>query len=1349
MPLDTNFDVAPFYDDYNANNNYHRILFRPAVAVQARELTQLQTILQNQIERFGDNIFTDGTIIQGCNFIYDPNYNYIKLPDNRQDGQPINVGQYTNLIAYDSTSNLQAIVVNGTSGYTSQNPNLNTLYVKYLNSGVYSNGLTTSAFSNGTVLTFYANSVYSNGVVNTSNYQTSLDLSVAPSQINGVNCNPVGTGYSFSVTEGVIFQKGVFIRVANNISTIVSAYDNQPNNVSVGFTTEENIVTELIDPSLLDNASGYTNANAPGAWRLQLIPKLTVAITVASSNSSSNSSSNTLPSNNFLTLVQWQNGNPIKTNQTTSYNLIGNEMARRESETSGNFVVNPFTIAGEVNPTTNTSYFTAVVGAGLGYVNGFRVQQLNPSRYSVRKGNDVQTLSNQAINSSYGNYVKIQEFAGYFGIGSTVNLYDTATSAITNATYTSISPSGNVIGTAVVLSLKYNSGTVDTNTAQYNLYLTNIQMNSGKSFSSVKGVAGSGNTGIADIVLTLTYNANGTSSNTAVIQFPNISTTVFPTGKSFVKTVVANSASFSWRTTTSVTFSNTSGVSTNINTSSGNYISDGEIEVGTGNLTAIQEEDVIVIPQSTAYVTNATGNVTIYANSTSNNIFTGNGTAFTTSYQINDYIAVSNGSANSFYRITNIANNTYLTITPGWAYANTSSSGINHFKVYPKNVPINLADRNSYINVINTNSMAIHLMSASNTAETFQSINFSANVYYSILTQPAVATSKNYITNNYVCIDTAQYVSFPGTITTSNTTANVICSVNTQVVSSFILPGYSLYLPGTTANNGYIGTVSSVTSNGTSANIILTTSAGLSVTSNAVTYSSINSVGPNGPWPLGFPDVHRLIKVYKIGAGNSFTTNSVYDVTSQFILMPNQTDTFYNISLLAQNPNNPPTITNGDRLTVVYNMFTVTANNSGPGYFTVDSYPIDDSSSASNNTIKTQYIPVYVDSTGNSIDLRNAVDFRAYVSNTVATANALSYASSNSTINPIGNNTFSTNGYPNPTTSFNFGVQYYQGRNDKIILNSDGVFTVVEGLPSDNPNPPADQPGAMTIATVNVVPYPSLLSTQITKSIQGYPSVTFSTSQNSRYTMADIGKLEKRINNLEYYSSLSLLEQQTASLTIVNSATGQNRYKNGIFVDNLQNSSGANVNDSEYNIGRDYVEDSIIPVLSQFKIDLQYVSNSSVNSEKTGDLATISYSEFPLITQTAATRSRNCTTGLYNWSGVMATAPTYETFVDVRIQPVQQVTNVTNINNYNTTNINNYNTTEVTQVDNQPAVVPAPTVPTPTVFAPVLVPGNPDWNSYADPPAGVYAYLSDTTDWTVVDPTDLVGYSELYSGQPS
>ena len=69
MALETNFNLSPYWDDFEASaklKDYHRVLFKPGVAVQTRELNQLQSILQAQVQRFGDNVYEEGTIITGC-----------------------------------------------------------------------------------------------------------------------------------------------------------------------------------------------------------------------------------------------------------------------------------------------------------------------------------------------------------------------------------------------------------------------------------------------------------------------------------------------------------------------------------------------------------------------------------------------------------------------------------------------------------------------------------------------------------------------------------------------------------------------------------------------------------------------------------------------------------------------------------------------------------------------------------------------------------------------------------------------------------------------------------------------------------------------------------------------------------------------------------------------------------------------------------------------------------------------------------------------------------------------------------------------------------------------------------
>jgi hypothetical protein len=151
MALQTDLNVAPYYDDYDPKKDYYRVLFQPGAAVQARELNQLQSILQNQIEKFGDNIFKRGTIIEGCNISLHPILPYVKIKDVQTDGAPVNISEYDSLYV-KNIANLSAFIVKTVAGYESRTPDLNTLYIKYNNSG--DNGLT-STFSSDDTLTVY------------------------------------------------------------------------------------------------------------------------------------------------------------------------------------------------------------------------------------------------------------------------------------------------------------------------------------------------------------------------------------------------------------------------------------------------------------------------------------------------------------------------------------------------------------------------------------------------------------------------------------------------------------------------------------------------------------------------------------------------------------------------------------------------------------------------------------------------------------------------------------------------------------------------------------------------------------------------------------------------------------------------------------------------------------------------------------------------------------------------------------------------------------------------------------------------------------------------------------------
>ena len=93
MPQKTNLNINPYYDDFDKDSNFYRVLFKPGYPIQARELTTLQSILQNQIESFGSHIFKEGSMVIPGGVTFDSNYNSVRL---NADHLGIDVNIYAN-----------------------------------------------------------------------------------------------------------------------------------------------------------------------------------------------------------------------------------------------------------------------------------------------------------------------------------------------------------------------------------------------------------------------------------------------------------------------------------------------------------------------------------------------------------------------------------------------------------------------------------------------------------------------------------------------------------------------------------------------------------------------------------------------------------------------------------------------------------------------------------------------------------------------------------------------------------------------------------------------------------------------------------------------------------------------------------------------------------------------------------------------------------------------------------------------------------------------------------------------------------------------------------------------------
>jgi len=1195
MSTETNFNAAPFWDDYDEEKGYYRILFRPSMPVQARELTQSQTILQNQIERFGRNIFKDGTIIKGCSFIFDGAIDYVKVLDLQVDGQPVNASQFANTLVRNS-ANLSAVVIDTKDGLESQNPDLNTLYVKYQNAGSdnsrifspedvisaydrdfsiqrveindggtgYSNNdsvvftpsgasarlitdnlgtiqevVVTSGGSDYTTTPTVAIANSAGGTANGTGASVVANTIIAQLTIaantfasgNTVAYSPVGRGYSFRVNEGEIFQKGFFIRVEPQ-SVIVSKYTVAPDDLSVGFITRESVVNNNVDSSLLDNAQGVSNFSGPGAFRLKLTPELAVL-----------SSEDAASSNTFFSLVDFENGRPIRIRQSSEYNVLGQEMARRTVEESGNYVVKQFPIfTDEIY--ANTTHFQARVGAGLAYVNGYRVEQLDTGSVGVRKGTDVVEAKSTSTSINYANYIEIQNMNGILPFNTTpaVSLRSAVSTGVASG-------AGTELGTARIRGLVYDRGTPGEPTAVYRLYIYDIRLVGGASFKDVKSVfydgGGSPNNGASDIVLN--------ASSAAEIFEPSFNGAIFKLGRKALKTIRNLTAN---NNTNYIYTSVDQGVSFSTSGSLQKNLTGSDTFPYSGTLNDTEERDFIFIARNAANASaNGTGTVAVTSGA---NTVVGTGTSFLADYIIGDHVVFGTAEVR---RIVNIANNTYMQVDSDLTSANASTI---HKTTFPANVPIAFTGHP-------IRTIAVTGAGSTLTANLGINISNSLNVsaIYNVKRSNALQLTKNY-------------------------NASVVVKIATN-----------------TAPNG-----------------------------------------ASGPWCLGVPDAISISRVMKTTNGD-YTTGAV-DVTSHFSIDSGQKETHYGLAYLRKKPTSTLSIGAADYLTVTFSAFTHTNTGGGLGFFTVDSYPVDDSSSANvSTTIKTQNIPVFVSPTsGYGYDLRDSVDLRPIVSNTVVLTSNTALAN----VNPSSTETYTAveKNFPAPNKIFTSDFQYYLGRYDKLALNSLGQFTIVEGSASEIPYPPSDVDGAMTLATVAVPPYPTLT----TMSNSGRPDYTVKVTakQTRRYTMADISKIDNRLQRVEYYTALNLLEKQTKDLIIPSSVdASMDRFKNGIFVDPFADFSISNVIDGEFTASIDEAAGELVPRFEQGKFDLKLSNTSGV--VQTGDLVTLNYSETPLFGQAYASRVRNCVENYWSFTGKMVLTPSYDNYFETRTSP-QNVMNI-------------------------------------------------------------------------------------------
>lgn len=1103
MPNNLNLNVNPYYDDFSDDKQYQRILFKPGYAVQARELTQIQTILQKQVERFGNHVFKEGAVITGCDYALNTKVPYVKILDTDNASVTIDndvLASYEGEVLVNSATGLKAIIKKATGG--AESAIYKTLHVQYLNQG-----------TNGTTTAFPADAVLYLESDNT------ITFVVAPSGVT-----PTGYGSLFSLKDGIIYGKGTFV-IHQEQTVVVSAYSTTPSK-KVGVTIVESIVGSDADSTLLDPATGTYNYTAPGADRLKVATLL------------ESFDPNAVTADDFNVLFELVAGRVARRYDLTDYGELNKVLARRTYDESGDYTITPFTLSirehlksgnnGGVYTSGNggsASKLALGVSAGKAYVKGYEYQTYATQYFDVDKETETRDVESANVSTAYGNYVIVKEVCGVASLnaGKLVNLYGdvpstafTPSQAATNSNSDTAAPNaGNLIGTARVSSLEYHSGTIGTAACKYRLYLTDIKMTAGD-FSSTETIYSSTAPAFFADIDSTPATLQDTSYNTMLVSLPSRNISTLDLGAGY-------NNDFVYRKMLTGTTSNTGVVTFTL---SGN-----ETFAFTATTTTTRNNEIIVVPN--AAVTSGAGATTYYEKGQ---------------------------------------------IIPLGASASTTQGAIT---------------------ALTSTSMTIDIVTDG--ATTLDS-TVGVTVYASVKktdTNPRTKTlRKNRKLKLQISRDLTTTNDAAGTVTTGETSFTVTSLSTVDAASgtsSDVVVGDKVYYSPTPATKGtfqLVGTVTSVTPGTGTIGITAALAAGAfpAASTIRITHPSFN---PNtftfdAPLSLGQYDV---IKVNSVLSGPNTTAFSsiATDSTSVFELNTGQTNSFYELSSISKKTDETFDLshaTNNKRLVVDFDYFEHSNSASLGGYFTVDSYPLPaQGTAASSAQIEWTEMPKYKTPNGVEYELRDVLDFRG----TVNEVSGITTSTSTTIMNPVvyteANKTFLAGIYtPHAQEEFTTDYQYNLGRVDRVILNVEGEFEVMTGIP--DPTPVArPQPGnAMTLGTVFIPPFPAT-SPKVARSLSRKEFAAVATPvENRRFTMRDINTIAEDVKDLRKYTELSFLEQRLLNDTITTG--GAERPKNGILVDDFLDHSRGDVDDPNYScaIFNGILQPTLKPVNAKFDV---------------------------------------------------------------------------------------------------------------------------------------------------------------------
>ena len=1262
MPQNTNLNVSPYFDDFVDSKNYQKVLFKPGFPVQARELTTLQSILQNQIEKFGQHFFKEGSMIIPGGTSYDSQYHAVKIDPNFLN---IPVSSYTKVLVDNNikikgeTSGVEATVVNRILSSESIDE-FDTLYVKYTKSGTDG---TTRVFIDGENLITLSDINYLN---------TSI---AANSQFaRTIVSNSTSIGSAFSVSEGVYFIRGFFVKNVSS-TVILDQYTNTPS-YRVGFLLkEETLGPSSVNSDLYDNAKGFSNEAAPGADRFKLSVVLHRKLLTDTNDS------------DFVELLRVENGVVKEIVTKTEYNIFAEELARRTYDESGDYYIKPFSI--DIRESLNDRignrgiYFdtqqtqngntpaddiiSLQVSTGKAYVRGYEVDKISTSSIDVLKPRTTKLVENQSVPIRMGKSIEVTNVAGSPDIDFSTNATKQVSfirNRLTNLKAASVGAFDvdDRVGTAKVYDYKQKT-TSGIAVTTYNLSLYDVQLYTrltitktidvptGLTYGSYTRVEGKYSGAVGYSVSTVT--------GTTVLVLTDV-TGQFQLNEPLIINGITEGNSIS--AIEDNTFEDIKAV----------HSFDG---LGTGN-TSFAANTVLsttkkAFPESIEFTISG-----------GNKLKSPQVADFRSQVKIGDIISYGTvgQTVPTFNKVTDVAQTEVdlasvadVTDVCDGSVNNSTISGLNVLiptlnETDDPGFRVKLADK--YISSMNVLDSSYIIRKKISKTFTNNSVQF--NISDITTGDTSNLFFEPFSTSNYVLeldndveklldpmvsVDSGlQQVTISGLSgPATSRTANLVVAIRRSKLaskeksltrcSSLIVDrsesvGSGTTIDGLTTNTVYgtrvqdkelsldvpevtrvLAVLESNDNNAPDLPLIGVTNQSDTFTNNVVvgeqfiggTSGAVARVVVVQATQLSF--VYENENIFEIGENISLKTSGIFatitgltpgdrNILKNYDLDNGQRMEFADFSRLIRKVDSEKP---ARQLRIIYDHL-VNDETSG-NVETVNSY----------NTLDySKDIPYVFDSWASDY-----LDFRPRVS---------PYDRSGSTVSPFSNTSrnFSTSNSDNVVSGKTVVVDYsyYQGRVDRLYLTKDAVFDVKEGRPSRVPKAPVHNQGAFQVATIKYPPYVRHASEVLTKTVP-----------HKRYTMRDIGSLENRIKNLENYTTLSLLETDTKNLSVKDPNTGLDKFKSGFFVDNFRNHNSHNLTgeskfdidiengecrprSTERNVG--LVFETVTTQSSPSIADYKFASDfSDSNIVRGGAALTLNYSEVIFINQKNATRTEN------------------------------------------------------------------------------------------------------------------------------